>query len=186
MMRSILQFEINDVEKINFYVYEDIDDLIFYNSEIKIIFKDDKKEIILFDDYITEGIGTLNNLLICLLNNKMKIEERFINNGLGCYFNKELHKTVTEDHCEEDPSLAYSLWNAKGWGTWAYNLDEKICFEISPVYKWHFCESTNDSEYIPFDKYIDSYKIHKNFIIDKKKAQEWQEKCEKILANIKK
>lgn len=187
MMHCILQFQLNDVDTINFYLYEDVNDLYYWDSELKITFKDNHKEIVLFNDYIIEGIGTLNNVLTSLLNNTMNIEQRFLNKGFGHYFNKELHKTVTtEEYHEEDPSSSYSLWEAKGWGTWVYNLDSEIYFEISPIYKWHFSEGDNDREYIPFDKFIDGYKIYKNLIIDKTKAQEWLEKCEKIFENMKK
>ncbi|UWV46608.1 MULTISPECIES: hypothetical protein [Acetivibrio] len=137
------------------------------------------------DDFATEAIQILKNLLKKALNFDLQIQRKYIDKGIGYYYNiyaNELWTTDDENVIQSlvDPSQNFSLWSTPthiGIETFMYNIDDKIYIEISPIYKWNCDYPENESEYETFDNFLNNYKPIDIVSIDRSVAERWLDFC---------
>jgi hypothetical protein len=155
-------------------------------SEVKIVYNYLNSEIILFKDFLIEGIKALQTTL----NKAIEFELQAINltekRGVGFLYNEYCNKLSSKNQDIADLTETFHIWStdsAIGIDTWIYNVGEQIYFEVSPTYRWHFDEPT-DLDYKTYEQFRSEYAAIDIIEINKSTALDWLNKCKDILDKI--
>ncbi len=180
-MRNIIDFQIN--QKTIFRVVGNDDFTSF--SEVEIIYNMNN-EIILFKDFLIEGIKVLRTTLYKAIESRLQTFDLGERKSMGFLWNDYCSKLNTGNQGVDDLVTPFHLWSTNstlGFDTWIYNISDKIFIEISPTYKWHFDELPG-SNYITYDQFISKYAPIDIFEIDKSTAKDWFKICEDTLSHL--
>jgi hypothetical protein len=132
MMNSI-ELEVSKTQSIQIYLpckKEYIKS--FDNVSIRYL-KEQLKFDLYFNDFASEAIKSLRNLLNKALNSELQIQSEYIDKGIGYYHNIYSHKLWTDDDLSIiDPAENFILWSTPshiGIETYIYNIQDKIYIE---------------------------------------------------------
>lgn len=160
-----------------------------YNFDvITIIFHQNCKTFVLFEDFICEGLKSLHNALEKALHGKLQLDDVLKEKGIGYTFNNicfDMDSALDEDL--EDVTSKYSVWSTTSkysYETWVYNIGEKIYFEISPTYKWFHIDPKESEEYVEFTQFINNYKVLSIFSIEMNVAKRWLEESFNLIQQM--
>ena len=125
-------------------------------DDVTVFFEDNAGKIVVFKDILQEAIITLYNGL----ENQFELRTDIEVGHLGEYYNiwaNSLDDMLEEDEEEEIPVLNYWIWSTRDFQTWIYRKNEKVFIEISPSYRWHYVEPTEDEKIISFEEFQEYY-----------------------------
>ncbi len=128
-------------------------------DEISVLFRDKFDKVYIFEDVIQEAVITLYNGLSKCVSNQMTLTSELEVGLVGERWNSwaySLSDEVAED--EEDIFQYYWIWSTRDFQTWVYQKDGRSYIEISPSYRWHFVEPTENEKVTPFDEFMKKYK----------------------------
>lgn len=177
-MKELISLPISNDKKILIKTYNEEPD-IFMFDEIVIEYDNKNKRIILFDDFLCEGMRALANILERGLAEELQIDETLREDGIGYQWNIECDNLQNDywNHYN-DKILQYHIWAGVGnhsYDTWLFNDRGKLYMEISPIYNLKRGQ-----------KFIYKYEMVFTFELNKKNAKQWLQKCKSILQNMKK
>jgi hypothetical protein len=176
-------FTLNNNEKIVVFSSEPIDEL-HCCSDTPIVFLQGNNYCILSNDSIHETMYSVCAKLKKALNGKLQIAAS-IKQDLGYLQNEENHGSIFYPEL-----ITYWLWGPTNYpnpkmNAWLYNdHDGSIIFEITPIYPWEFEGAEQDSNFIPYEEWIKSYKP---FLIRKipiEVARQWLDQAASVLNKI--
>lgn len=148
--------------------------------EDSIVLRYNNSEIILTHDFLYHNLQELAVLLKKALNNELVLHNS-ITQDIGFLFNQysahicgeKLQEPTHLVYVQENgkkywPGNDYSLW-AKNFVSWIYNKpDGSITFEVTPFYPYMYCEPEEEPNYIPYEKWIKTYKPYFKTTLSKK------------------
>lgn len=155
-------------------------------SEVKIVYNYLNSEIILFKDFLIEGIKALQTTLNKAIEFGLQTDNLAEKRGIGFIWNEYCNKLSTENQDIADSTEPFHIWSTDstaGIDTWIYNVGEKIYFEVSPTYRWHFDEP-NGLDYKTYEQFRAGYTAIDIIEINKRTALDWIERCKDILDKI--
>ena len=186
-----MRFKLNNKQFIKI-VFPCSKNKVFGADEIKIIFHNDDKDVLLFEnDSLLYGINLLVDLLQDAIHKKLILHES-IKKDLGFLWNEYLQDKTKYNFvkikCEPPGPYMWIGTNHLLWegginelDTWLYNKSDAIVFEITPVYKWHFVDPEKDEIFISYEKFIKNYKPIFITTIPLQVAKKWLIKAENLL-----
>lgn len=158
-------------------------------DEITVYYYIEDKCIILFNDFLCEGIKALFNITSKLLNNNLNVDRSDFPKGIGYQWNLFNNSLANDMESEiEDTTMPYSLWSTTskyGNETWMYSSNGIIYFEASKNYKWHFDDPREGEDFITFTEFIAKYEPYDVVQVTIKNIEEWNMKCKEIIENMK-
>jgi len=164
-------------------------DEIFLSDEIEIAYYNQEKKLVLYEDLLCEGIRSLQKITQKTLNGELEIEEKYFSKGIGYEWNIISNRIANGELDTIDITSPYTLWstsNKYATVTWIYSFEGEIYFEVSPQYKWNYCEPEEDENFISFEEFIQNYQFYIKIKIDKDTFISWDEKANEILEKTKK
>lgn len=162
-------------------------------DEVEIAYYSDKnKKTILSFDIIREILMSLSGSLEDAINTKLELPSFIKKSEFGKFYNETSYQITIEDNedltTEEKNNLdlfsKHWLFSDESIQTWIYNVEDKICIEITPSYKWLYQDPKLNEKFIPFKEFREHYKPYDIFCIDKKIASQWKLKCDEILKDL--
>jgi hypothetical protein len=127
-------------------------------DEISIFFRKNSIEVCIFKDVIQEAVVTLFNSLSKCVSNKMTLTSVLEVGKVGERWNNWTYTLPDEvDEDEEDIFHQYWIWSTRDFQTWVYQKDGRSYIEISPSFRWHYVEPTENEKIIPFDEFMKKY-----------------------------
>lgn len=163
--------------KINYY-YEPTNELHRFD-EAMVAFINKSEVIYLKKDVIDEILCNLYRCLKLVLHHDLALPKNVKVGGLGYALNEYLNDLDSRD------DFPYWLWSSNmHTETLLYNFENKIYFEIVPVYPWTFLEPVEGDGYITFDDFMKKYKPHAVEIIPINTAIQWFEQSELLLRQL--
>ncbi|HSC25176.1 MAG TPA: hypothetical protein VLB80_03115 [Candidatus Babeliales bacterium] len=167
-----------------------------YCSTTPIILMQNNKQLILTKDFLYHNMNRLITLLKKALKNEL-LSDHYIMHDIGFLFNQysanlcgEKLKKPTgliykkKNNISYWPGNDYHLW-AHNYISWIYNKsDRSIIFEVTPFYPYMYCEPEEESNYIPYNEWIKTYKPYLIREIPRAIAQEWLKQAEYIIQTI--
>ena len=177
-----IQIIIDQQNKINTYGYN-VEGLHVFD-EVEVQYIHSGKAIILTSDTAQYVVETFCGSLEMSLKNELLLDASLVVGKVGYFFSKK--KYMIADECngqkKDDVFSQYWVWSSsKNIQTWLYNRDNKIYFEISPIYPWLFSDPQEDEHYITFDEYINNYKPILLVELQKSLVQSWINQCHEAL-----
>jgi hypothetical protein len=193
MSKFELEFHLRDTEKIVIKLKENLGE-VHCCYEALIVFLGDNIVSELSCESIRHNIGCLSYLLCKSLNKELTLHSS-ITLDIGLLWNKVLQHQrsglfyINADQRKMWVGCQYILWETRGsmksLTTWLYNdHDGSIIFEITPNYPWEFEGAEQDSNFIPYEEWIKSYKP---FLIRKipiEVARQWLDQATSVLNKI--
>lgn len=140
------------------------------------------------------NIRDMRNFLKKALNNELQLHKS-ITSDIG-YLLNGYHKNENgfiierfESGLETWIGYKYHLWyayeNEMAYVTWIYNDNDKnIIFEITPSYPYFSCDPKKEPHYIPFKKWMLSYKPYLIAKLSRETAQQWLDQAEYIVKTV--
>jgi len=189
-MEELIKFKINSEMSIDIILPCSKENLTACD-DVKIIFKSNNKEYLLYDhDTILWALRCLSASLTAALSKRLTLPAFFEGRDIGYMWNLSLHETISLQNeraqKEEEWQDDYLIWNFKEFALWIYNKDNAFCFEVTPVYKWHFdtqkAPAANDS----FEEFMASYKPSEIIKIDKEVVENILNQSEDLLKFVNK
>lgn len=168
----------NTKKKINYY-YEPTKKLHKFD-EVLVIYLKGKNETLLMRDVIQEILTRLSGDATRALANQLQIPLSAIDpRGLGAQYNIDMYKKK-----RTLPYSDYAVFFADDTQTWIYNLNNKIFFEISPVYRWLHIEPESIDTFISFEDFMRGYKAYQIFEVDRKDIEKLKKKCDLLIKKL--
>jgi len=158
----------------------------FSFDEIWIVYYYKKNQMTVFDDFLYEGLKSLQILLQRALNDEIEITDENFVKGIGYEWNIISHKIANDELNTLDTTSTYELWsttNEYANSVWLYNYKGDIYLEVSPQYKWNYSEP-EDEGYTVFENFIGGYKYYDRIKIDRNRLLECQHTVNEILEHI--
>ena len=187
-MKNLARIHIKNNEYIDI-LSENIEEENYFFDVITIYYFLKGDKIVLFQDFLGEGIKSFYNITSEILSNSLEISQRYITYGIGYEWNKSCDLIANDKNDDTIGILSkYSLWstvNKYGYNTWMYIFQEKIYFEISKNYKWHFEEPEEGETFITFKEFMKEYKSFVIVEVKKEMVKEWNESCKRISESMK-
>lgn len=153
-------------------------------DEIIIYYYIDRKKTILFKDFLGEGITALFNATSKVMKNKLRVEFKYIQKGIGYEWNI-INNKIANNSCEEiDDNIIDSIWSTTNKycnETWIYNCNNKIYFEVSKNYKWNYDTPNKEDDFITFEQFKSSYKPYDILELSCECVEHLNCKCKEIL-----
>jgi hypothetical protein len=171
-------------EKTNLY-YKPSSELQRFD-EVKIFYVDKNKKILLLFDIVYEILFRLSICLERALKNNLTLPCSVKEGLLGKKFNIITFNEIENDESSDTDDFfsKYWLFSDKEIQTWIYNVEEKICIEISPSYKWFYQDPKPNEKFISFQSFMENYKTFAFFCIDKETAKKWKQQYDSILKEL--
>ena len=157
-------------------------------DEIKVIYHLGVEQFILFNDFICEGITALQNILEKALSGELEIDEKYFERGIGYEWNKISNAIADGDFDIIDTTIKYSLWSTSdeySTSTWMYSFNGDVYIEISPQYKWNYCDPDEDERYMPFQDFQLNYRTYDRVKVVRDQLTAWKMEVKKISKKIK-
>lgn len=165
-----------------------------YCYQDPVVFIQQSDEVILSDSTVHWDIQQLKKKLELCLTGKWQLDNS-ITEDIGYLYNEfyqDRFRFVIEciDDFETWVGYKYQVWQAhndeKTFITWLYNdKDGNIIFEITPFYPFLYTDPEEEKNYVTYDVWIKGYKPYFTTIISRKIAQQWLEKANHIVQQIK-
>lgn len=183
-----ITFRFNDFEKIVIEIEEPFNLLhCCYQSPIVLYFEN--KTYWFKDEVILYRINLFVTLLTKALKNELKLHQS-IKEDIGYLANEDLQNKPNIVR-KETKSIAswvgddYFLWSGDNVSTWLYNdKNGNVVFEITPNYKYHFCNLEETLGFIPYEVWAKKYKPCLVRIIPKDIAQQWLDQAQNVITQI--
>jgi len=168
---------------------ENENDEIFLFDEIEIAYCNQEKKLVLYEDFLCEGIRSLQKISQKALTGELEIDEKYFSKGMGYEWNIISNRIANDEWGTIDITSPYALWstsNKYATATWIYSFKGEIYFEVSPQYKWNYSEPEEDENFIPFEEFVQNYQFYIKIKIDKENLISWNEKrANQILKKMK-
>lgn len=158
-----------------------------YFTDLKIIYHFEDKKVLLFDDFLTEGVKTFIAVLQMCINGEMALPQEIFEKGIGYEWTKECHKIAEENFDEFDVASKFLMWETvqdSMLATYIYNFEGKTYLEIAPEYKFHFIDPEPDEEFISYESFLSNYKIIDGVELDPLTITQWQSEASAIINNL--
>jgi hypothetical protein len=191
-----------NIRKITLKINDKIEIVITYPSDFyelhcctegSIVFTNNASEITLAHDSVYYNLLELQSLLQKALAHQLILPTTIFKN-LGFLFN-EYSAVICGEKQKESTDLIYiqknneSYWPGNDYSLWAYDMtswiynepDGSIVFEITPFYPYMYCEPEEKPDYIPYEKWIKTYKPYFITTLSKETALQWLEQAEHII-----
>ncbi|MDQ0899518.1 hypothetical protein [Paenibacillus sp. V4I7] len=126
-------------------------------DNVTVFFEGNHGKICVFNDVIQEAIITLYNGL----KNQVELNSDMEVGNLGEDWNiwtNNLADMAEDD--EKDIFSNYWMWSTRDFQTWIYRKNEKSYIEISPSYRWHYVEPTEDENITSFNEFLEHYRAN--------------------------
>lgn len=126
-------------------------------DNVTVFFEDNHGKQCVFKDVIQEAIITLYNGV----KNQVELYSDMEVGNLGEAWNiwtNNLADMAEDD--EEDIFSNYWMWSTRDFQTWIYRKNEKLYIEISPSYRWHYVEPTEDEKITSFSEFLEHYRAN--------------------------
>jgi len=183
---NLIKFILNPDEKITFVGKDEPlqESLTYYG--MLITFEGKNLKLVLYENFIFEGIEVFICLLKKVINNKAGLPSS-IDQDLGYLWNQKMH---ADSDNKEKYELPGPLWCSTGHEegiceSWLYNNDQgDIILEITPSYRWHFFDPEEGENYITYEEFMQNYKPILFRTIPKEVAQQWLMQAEQLYAKI--
>ena len=158
-------------------------------DEIIIYYYINRKKTILFKDFLGQGIRALVNVTSKVMDNKLIIDHKYVEKGIGYEWNI-INNKIANDLCEkiDDTIVKYSIWSTTSKycnETWMYNYNNKIYFEVSKNYRWNYDTPKGDDDFITFEQFKSTYKVYDIVELNYKSVEYLNYKSKIILNNMK-
>lgn len=182
---DVLEIVIPDFkDKYNYY-YEPTE-LLNKFDVVSVILKSNERDFVVMNEIIQDIACSFRYHLKKTLNNQSPLPANIPLGGLNLLYSKDDYKNYWQDEALSCVFTIdyqqYWLWSSAGkMQSWMYNRDGKLYLEIGEIYAVSSYDERNDQE---FEKYIDDYKPLLFTEISRSQAQEWLEKCERIIRDI--
>ena len=163
-------------------------------SEVIFTLVTQNREIILYDDFICEGLKMFTALLKKAINGQLVLERSLCGKDLGLICNEYYHEVDDDNYVYSekeiiDDFIKYQLWEVKNTittpsnydtNTWLYNHDNEIMLEVTPLYPHHCLETCSVETYNEFIKQYTKIEA----IAITKEAPSLLQKCTALLSTI--
>jgi len=128
-------------------------------DEVIVFWREKINKVCIFEDVIQEAIITLYNSLLKCIANQMTLTSNQLEVGrVGEVWNFWTNDLTDEaEENENDIFHQYWIWSTRDFQTWVYQKNGKSYMEISPSYRWHYVEPTENEAVIPFDEFMKQY-----------------------------
>lgn len=184
-MKELLNVKISNNNFIT-VLSENKDNDLFMFDEITIKYINGKNSIILFKDFLCEGIRSFYNVLSKSLEGNLQLDKQLHEKGVGYFWNNYCNMLrVSTD--VEDVTSKYHLWSTTSQysnETWMYNIGSNIYIEVSPTYKWFYDSDSNEDDYVTFGEFMDNYKIHDRVLINTRSIETCIKQCEILIDSM--
>ncbi|MBL1229835.1 hypothetical protein IW492_11390 [Enterococcus sp. BWB1-3] len=152
--------------------------ILHYFDQCEVYLILDRKEYLVFNDYLTEGIKSFCNTLKLVLANEYPIIEEHFELGEGYFTNEDIDSDFFL------PVLS-PIWMSIGkdiHALWLYNYKNKIYLELSPIYPHHSSEITPCSK--TYDEFRMDYRLDYRTEIEHSLLECWLEQSQGILDSL--
>lgn len=189
-------FTINKQEKIIINYEDSLYDYMYCNEAL-ITLEQNNTCIKLAHDSLYNNMISFTRSLKKGLNNDLQLHQS-LTHDIGFLFN-QYSARICGKKLKEPTFLTYiikndkSYWPGNNYGLWEYDFitwiyndnNGNIIFEVTPFYPYMYCERKKEPSYIPYNKWIKTYKPFFIKTISKETAQEWLNQAECIIKTIK-
>lgn len=161
---------------------------IFLFDEIKIIYHKEEENQVLFDDFLCEGMRALQNVSQKALSGELEIQEKYFEKGIGYEWNKISNRIANDEFDIVDITSPYALWSTPSGfsnSTWIYCFNGEIYLEISPQYKWNYCEPEENELFMNFEDFKSSYQVYDRVKITREEMMLWNDMSNEIVSKMK-
>lgn len=182
-----IEVEVPDFENKSNYYYDPISTLNKFD-EVSVLLKSKETNTVVVIDIIQVIICSLYHYLKKALRNELLLPTSIYPGLLGASYNRDHYKNYSQD--ETLPSTftvdyqQFWLWSSSDCiQSWMYNRDNKIYLEIGKVYEpgSHDLDIRDGKA---FQEFMANYKPILFVEVSHERAQEWLQKCEKIIRDI--
>lgn len=187
MRKYEIVFQLNTFEKIVIELEEPLS-VVNCCSQAQIVLYFENKNYNVREDSIRYYIDLFRTLLTKVINNEFQLHESIIED-IGYLGNESFQNKpyLIYESCSDGEWVGekHSLWGGPGFATWLYNdIDKNIIFEITPFYKYHFSDSENALDYVPYEQWIKEYKPYLIKKIPREVAEQWLAQANNLLTII--
>ncbi|OTN87644.1 hypothetical protein A5819_000090 [Enterococcus sp. 7E2_DIV0204] len=184
-MKLISTFKFSKTAFLSMYIVENAEQLSYF-SEVEIYYTNLELQLLLFKDYLGEGIKTLQTILQKTLNQELYINEKLLLNGLGYEYMIYLKNISDDNFTVEDNTAQYLLWETvtsydKSNCSWLYNKNDAVIFEVTPLYKYFYEENV---EINSFDTFLEKYESYAVEFLTIDQCKKWLNKLNYLIKEI--